>query len=298
MKNLVSEIQSIADVELKISCELSRYTTIRLKSKGDVLIVKSINGLKRALEVLIKYQRIYHIVGWGANQVLHNTDGVFFIKLQFEFDRSYLEISHDEYHLPASVSLNILTSHAKKFGLVGWEVFTGIPASLGGAVFMNAGTNLGEIKDIVKSVTVLRSNLKIDEVIINKDSFKYRGNNFVNDGDIILFVTLFHHGLDESLSHKIEEYLSLRKRTQPLQSYNCGCVFKNFDSDHKAGQYIDVLGLKGLKIGDLKVSDMHANFIENSGSAKSIDFVELTDEIKYQLELFSGIQFELEAKVY
>jgi UDP-N-acetylmuramate dehydrogenase len=298
MKNLISELDSITDLELKINTELSRFTTIRLKSKGDILIVKSIEALKETIKTLKKYKKAYHLVGWGANQILHNTADVYFIKLQFEFDRNYLARARDEYYLPANISLNILTSHAKRFGLKGWEVFTGIPASLGGAVYMNAGTNLGEIKDIVKSVTILRSNTEIEEVIIEKDSFKYRGNNFVKDGDIILALTLYHHGLDESLSIRIEDYLDLRQRTQPLQSYNCGCVFKNFDSNHRAGQYIDVLGMKGLRLGDLMVSNKHANFIENSGDAKSIDFVELTDEIKYQLELFSGIQFELEAKVY
>ncbi len=298
MKSLESEIQSLENIDFKVSCDLSKFTTIKLKKVGDVLIVRSLESLKKSLEIIKRYKKKYHLVGWGANQILLNTKDVIFIKIMFDFDRSYLASPKDEYVLPANVPLNILTSHAKKFGLSGWEVFTGIPASLGGAIYMNAGTNLGEMKDIVKSVTILRTSLNVEEVVVDETSFSYRENSIIKPGDIIVGATLFHHGLDDLIGKKIDNYLTLRKETQPLQSFNCGCVFKNFDINHRAGQYIDVIGLKGLRLGDLMVSEKHANFIENTGSAKSEDFVNLTEELKYQLELFSGIQFELEAKVY
>jgi UDP-N-acetylmuramate dehydrogenase len=112
---------------------------------------------------------------------------------------------------------------------------------------MNAGTNLGEIGEIVESVQVLRKNGDIEKVVIDDTSFSYRECHFLNDGDVILEATLTHHGVDNGIGSKISEYMDLRKKTQPLSSRNCGCVFKNASKEMRAGHMIDLLGLKGLK---------------------------------------------------
>lgn len=298
MKSSLSELKKINEIEILENIDLTRFTTIRLHKNGTLIKSFSLESTVELIKKLNDLKIDYHLVGWGANQVLHNVDDTLLIKLEFEFNREILKEVHSEYILPASVPLNILTSHAMKFGLKGWEVFTGIPASVGGAVFMNAGTSLGEIGSVVKEVQILTTDGKIRVEKINKNSFSYRKNNFLKDGEVILFATLIHQGIDEAIKTQIKEYLDFRKRTQPLTSKNCGCAFKNFDDVHKAGQFIDACGLKGLSINGLRVSHLHANFIENIESATSEDFIELTDLIKYELELFSGIEFELEAKVY
>ncbi len=296
--NYSKRISSLPGVELFQDINLEKYTTIRLNNKGSIALVSDLNSLKEVIRILLEENMQYHLVGWGANQIIHQTDKVLFIKLKLEFDRNYLSKVRDEYELPASVPLNILTSHAKKFNLSGWEVFTGIPASLGGAIFMNAGTNLGEIGSLVKSVTILTSQLEVKTVETSEESFSYRKNKFLSEGDIILSAKLIHNGIDLSIGQKITNYLDLRKSTQPLTTKNCGCVFKNYDESHRAGQFIDVCGLKGFSLSGLRVSPMHANFIENDGTATSGDFIEMVELLKYQLDLFSGIEFELEAKVY
>lgn len=298
MNNLANLIGEIENIELFENVDLTKYTTIKLHKIGSVVKVYSVEATTKLIIKLNKLNVMYHLVGWGANQVLHNVEDSLLIKLEFPFDRNYLKKVKSEYVLPASVPLNILTSHAGKFGLKGWEVFTGIPASLGGAIFMNAGTSLGEIGSVVKEVKVLERNGNIRIISIDQNAFSYRKNNFLNDGDVILEATLVHHGIDQRIKAQIRDYLDFRKKTQPLASKNCGCAFKNFDDKHKAGQFIDVCGLKGLSKNGLRVSHLHANFIENIESATSQDFIELTDTIKYELELFSGIEFELEAKIY
>lgn len=296
--NIPAEVFKIDDLDCYSNVSLAKYTTIRLEAKGSIVIVKSIDALKSLVKVLKDHDCKYHLVGWGANQIILNSQETIFIKLNFSFDRNYLKQVRDEYRLPASVSLNILTSHAQKFGLKGWEVFTGIPASVAGAVFMNAGTGLGEIGELVKEVTILRNNLSIET--LNKDQleFSYRKNHFVNDGDIIVEVVLTHQGIDSQISQKIKDYLTFRKSSQPITTKNCGCVFKNFDSNHRAGHFIDLLGLKGLTLNGLTVSHMHGNFIENQQDATSTDFCNLVALIQDELELQTGIRFELEAKVY
>lgn len=286
------------DIEYFIDSNLEKFTTMRLRVNGDIAIVSSLKALTLLIKFLVERKINYHLVGWGANQVIHNTNNTLFIKLNFNFDREYLKESKDEYVLPASVSLNLLTSHAQKFGLKGWEVFTGIPASLGGAIFMNAGTALGEIGNLVKNVKILQVDGSIRSYNVGKNSFSYRKNHFVKTGEVIVEATLYHLGLDEGIKSKIKDYLDYRKTSQPLNTKNCGCVFKNFDQKRKAGQFIDSIGLKGLGLKGLKVSQKHANFIENFDEGSSEDFLKLVDVIKYELEAFAGIKFELEAKVY
>src|SRR5690606_37940156 len=121
------------------------------------------------------------------------------IHLDLPFDLNYLSESHDEYVLPASLGLNHLTAHAVKFGLSGWEVFTGIPASLGGAIYMNAGTNLGEIGALVKSVDIVNSDGVLRTLLVSDQSFSYRKNHFVKSGDVIVGATLIHRGKDSSI---------------------------------------------------------------------------------------------------
>lgn len=296
--NSFKDVEKASGIEFYPNQDLTKYTTFRLKVYGDLCIVKSVDALKELISFTNKKKLIIHILGWGANQIINDTNNKLFIKLDFSFDRSYLNEARGEYDLPASVSLNILQSHAQKFGIKGWEVFTGIPASLGGAIFMNAGTNLGEICDVLKEVTFITRSGEIKTHNVKKESFSYRKNNFLNDGDIIICAKLVHHGLDPEIKEKIKFYMQMRKDTQPLKSFNCGCVFKNYDVDHRAGQFIDSLCLKELKFEGLRVSPRHANFIENTGEPTSGNFIEFSDHLKRIIELHSGIKFELEVKVY
>lgn len=296
--DLIQKIRSIPDVELIVDTSLAKYTTIKLEATGTITIVKSVKALKNLLQCLTSNSMNYHILGWGSNQILLNTQNVIFINLKFDFDRNYLKSLKKEYRLPASVPLNILTSHAQKFGLKGWEVFTGIPASIGGAIFMNAGTGLGEIGPLVKEVTLLKADGEIEILKKEQLKFSYRKNHFVNKGDIIIEVVIENQGIDPNIGEKIKNYLQYRKSSQPLASKNCGCVFKNYDNQHRAGHFIDLIGLKGLEINELCVSHLHANFFENKNKATANDFCKLVDLMQEELLLQTGIKFELEAKVY
>jgi UDP-N-acetylmuramate dehydrogenase len=287
----------IQDVELKLDIDLEKYTTIKLAEQGSIAIVKTIDGLKNLLDKLSELEFSYHLVGWGANQVLLNTKDTLFIKLDFSFDRKLITPDKNEFELPASTPLNQLTSLAVKHGFKGWEVFTGVPASLGGAICMNAGTSLGEIGDLIKSVKIMCSKGEVRDYIPTENSFVYRNNNFLNDGDIIVSAVIIHHGIDSELGTKINQYLDYRKSTQPLTTKNCGSVFKNLEN-FRAGKTIDQLGLKGFGFDHLAVSLMHGNFIENLGNAKAEEFEQLIQLLKDEIERHSGLKFELEVKLY
>ncbi|MBD64127.1 MAG: hypothetical protein CME62_02895 [Halobacteriovoraceae bacterium] len=292
------EIRDIHDIEILENINLEKFTTIRLANRGTVIKVFTEAALTALIQKLLRDKTQYHLIGWGANQVLLNTENTLFIKLDFSYSRETFKAVQNEYDLPASVPLNILTSHATKFGLKGWEVFTGIPASLGGAIYMNAGTSLGEIGSLIKSVRILQKDGEIRIHHCTDQDFSYRKNHFVKEGEVIISAVLRHLGQDEDLKTQIQEYLEMRKRTQPLKTKNCGSVFKNVSPQFRAGRTIDCIGLKEFGMENLKVSPLHANFVENSGEASAKDFQNLVSCLKIDMERYSGLKFELEVKVY
>jgi len=303
--NLASqdEIRRIPGLSLEIGKNLEKYNTFRLKAFGDFIRITTIESLKDLLKVLTTRQLKYKILGWGSNLVLPENAEWVYVYLDIPYDKSIFDKPKEIYNLNSSVPLNLFTLHAIKFGLIGWEVFTGIPASLGGAIYMNAGTNLGEIGKIIKKVYLVTNEGLDKEHNVNERSFSYRKNNFVDDGDIIVAADLIHFGQNTEISKKIKDYQILRKNTQPLSAPTCGCVFKN-PKDSKgeylarAGQLIDQSGLKDFRVGDLRVSPVHANFFENLGNATKNDFINLIQEINNVLESKHGIKLELEVEVW
>lgn len=269
---------------------------MKLKSSGDLFIVKSEEGLKYLLLNL----EDYILLGWGANLLLKEQSDIPYIKLDFEFDKNVLQKYQEEYHLPASCSVPVLTSAASRLGLKGWEVFTGVPASLGGALVMNAGTGLGEISEVVKSFRVMNKAGEVREIKNESKTFGYRTNNVLEKGDVIVSAVLINKGQDQQVSQTIKDYLKYRNSTQPMNAKTCGCIFKNYhgsDISCRAGQSIDILGLKGLTYKGLRISPMHANFIENHGEATHKDVMEFIAIIKSELKMYFGVDFEIEVKM-
>jgi UDP-N-acetylmuramate dehydrogenase len=289
------------NIVLEINKDLKKYSTMRLDAVGNLITVKNVEALKAVTQALTKNNIQYRVLGWGANILLPSTASIPYLQIDFEFDRSLFDKAQAEYVLPASVSLASLTSHANKFGLKGWEVFTGIPASLGGAIFMNAGTNLGEIGSIIKEVSLVTKE-GIEKLIkIDQHSFTYRHNHFVEPGDVIYQARLIHYGIDEAISKKIREYLEMRTRTQPLKEWTCGCVFKNYQDPKlrvtcRAGLFIDIIGLKGLSIKNLQISPKHANFMENRGESSYEDVMTMITVLQKELKLQTGVSFETEVE--
>ncbi len=289
-------IKNLEDIIFYEQINLEKFTTIKLSNSGSLIICKSVSGLQNLFREFPKLK--FHLVGWGANQVLLNTDKTIFLKLDFSFDKSILSSPQEVYNLPASVSLNVLTSHAIKYGVSGWEVFTGVPASLGGAIVMNAGTSLGEIGDLVKSVVIINREGDLRELELKPKDFNYRSNSFLNEGDVVVSAALKHNGLNSNIGKKIQDYLEYRKETQPLRAKTCGSVFKNINKQILAGKTMDLCGFKGMGSEKLFLSHKHANFIEHHGDAGPEDFKELIECLKIDTERLSGHKFELEVKVY
>ncbi|MBT3234996.1 MAG: FAD-binding protein [Bdellovibrionales bacterium] len=297
---LSSIFSSITDVEFGEQVDLTSYSTFKLKARGDLLIVKSLPALQKSVEALTKHQTPYTVLGLGANQIIKSQPDSLYLKLELPLASDILAKCQSSYLLPASILLNQLTSHAIKYGLKGWEVFTGIPATLGGAVCMNAGTSLGEIASLVKKVYIVKSSGELYELEVKPEHFEYRSNLFLSQGDVIYAVEMIHNGEDAKISDLIKEYLQNRRASQPLDKRTCGCIFKNYIVEEKtcrAGHYIDIVGLKGLTFDGMRVSPVHGNFFENVDGATDRDVMALINMVRDELKLQFGVEFEKEVKL-
>lgn len=298
MHLIEEDLKNLSGIEFFLNHDLSSFTTMKLKSNGHLIKVKNIEALKNVLLLMSKFKIQYRVLGWGANTLIPEVNqDLIYLKLEFKQDTEVLNEARELYHLPASLSLNLMTAHALKFGINGWEVLTGIPATLGGAIFMNAGTKFGDISLLIKEVEIMDNWGQIRNHKVDKDSFSYRKNHFIKQGDVILSALVKSFGIgDDTVKNKILEYSHYRKKTQPLNTKNCGCVFKNINNT-SAGMIIDLLGLKGFYKNALKISHIHGNFIENSGGATLDDFLDLTGAIQSVVEMNTGIKFELEVSI-
>lgn len=291
----LERLKNTEGLQIYRDIDLTKMSTMRLKARGDLVVVKNIEALKRFVKMIDNYI----ILGWGANQLLKQESKKPYLKLDFDFDRSYLNQIQNEYVLPASVSLATLTSSANRLNLGGWEVFTGIPATLGGAIAMNAGTGLGEIAEVTSSFKVMQSNGEIREIICGPATFSYRRNNALRAGDIVFEAVLTHKGQNPEVSKIIKDYLKYRNSSQPMNAKTCGCIFKNHRDGKttcRAGESLDRIGLKGFCYKNLRVSPKHANFIENLGDSTYEDVMELINILKEKLKDAYGVEFEMEVR--
>ncbi len=166
---------------------------------------------------------------------------------------------------------------------------------------MNAGTSLGEIGDLVQAIDIIGSEgqKKRIEGVEKEKLFSYRKNHFLNRGDIIVGAELNSQNQSPDMKNVIQTYLKKRNDTQPLSKRTCGSVFKNISSPTgallRAGELIDTAGLKGLRVGELQVSKLHANFIENFGQSESKEnFVRLAESVREKVLKFHGVSLEYE----
>lgn len=298
IKELQKNLADDKDISFWPQADLSLYSSMRLAAQAPLAEVRSVEALTILLKKLQQLELPYLVIGLGSNLVLKSEFEKILIKISFPIDRAQFLQAKDFYHLPASTTLGSMTQAAIKHGLSGWQVFTGIPASLGGAIAMNAGTELGEIGTIIREVTLLRRSGLIERITISQSDihryFSYRQNHFLQDGDIILSAVVTHEGLDPTIGSLIKEYLQKRAKTQPLDKFTCGCVFKNFSTQIRAGKCIDLLNLKGLEYNGLRISPIHGNFIENIQNGSSADFQIFVKIIQEELKLNFGVDFELE----
>jgi UDP-N-acetylmuramate dehydrogenase len=237
-----------------------------------------------------------YVLGFGSN-LLINDDGLRAAVIKLEAEKfEQTQFDGEQLTAWAGAKLSELVLTCVKKGLSGIEALTGIPGSIGGAVRMNAGGNFGDIGAAIETVTLMDSQGDIFEKSKPELMFDYRSTNIT--AQFILNARLKLTSADpEQIMRTVKEIWIYKKNSQPLNTRNCGCVFKN-PRGVSAGALIDRAGLKGLQIGGAVVSEKHANFIIAEKGCKSRDVVRLIDAVKERVKEQFGIELELEIEIW
>lgn len=258
---------------------------------------ESIQDLKILSQYYQKSPFPYFILGKGSNILIG--DGILkSVFISLENMPEIFESSPDTLMTSANVSIQKIIRHARENSFEGFERLCGIPGNVGGAIRMNAGTHLGEIKDLLLSFSVFDLSSGEEKAIDQKDfQFSYRHNDALKNEQIVISAIFrLIPGEKERIRSMIDETLKRRKDTQPLDKPNCGSVFRN-PAGHKAWELIDKAGLRGKQIGSAQISPLHPNWIVNLGDAKSRDVRDLIDLVKkevrekFDIELVAEVQY-------
>lgn len=290
---IISEIKKIKDLEIIENVSLKKYTTFKLNEVVSLIVFpENISALIYLIKYLKENKIRFKIIGNGSNLIFtSNYDGVL-IKLDYFND---LKIDDTIVTVGSGYSLIKLATKVSKMGLTGLEFATGIPGTVGGAIFMNAGAYKSDMGYVVSEIKVLTPNFEV-KTLFNKDlDFHYRTSFLQKNPDYICLEAkiVLKHGVKKLIEEIIEERKQRRIMTQPLDYPSAGSVFRNPDGDY-AGRLIEEIGYKNKHVNDAYVSEKHANFIINKGNASGKDIQKLIEEIQSEIKRKYNIELKVE----
>lgn len=274
---------------------MSKHTSFKIGGNADVYI--KVNNLSKLSTILKECQASdvdYMILGNGSN-LLVSDDGIRGVVIRLDGDFRKITLLDDTtIFCGAGATLAYLCKFALNCGLSGLEFAWGIPGTVGGAVFMNAGAYDGEMKDVVHSVSHISPSGEIGRTEKENMNFGYRTSVYRSNNMIITGVTLkLKKGNPDEIRAKMDDYMSRRSTKQPLEYPSAGSVFKRPEGNF-AGALIEQCGLKGKTCGGAQVSEKHAGFIINKSNATAKDVRDLIGEIQKTVSDKTGYNLECE----
>ena len=287
------ELESICDIEENF--DLKKYNTYKLNSVCDYFASpKNVNELKELISYIKKNNIKYFVLGNGSNIILpvHFEGVVIYLKKLNNY-----EIHEDYVYAESGVMINMLATKVTDMGYSGLDFATGIPGTIGGSVYMNAGCFGSDISNILISAEVFDGE-NVIELSHDELEYGYRTSMLKSHKDyIILSCKLrIEKGNIEELKALVKERTEKRVSSQDLSHPSAGSVFRNPEG-MSAGKLIDDLGLKGYSVNDAMVSFKHANFIINNGDATQEDVVGLINEIKDKVKKEYDVELKLEQEI-
>lgn len=277
-------------LQFKENVSLKEYSTYGVGGNAKYLI--EVDSTPELIEAVSRIgSERYIVIGKGSNILFDDAgfDGTVIVNRV-----QTIEWNNKNVAVSAGYSFSHLGSLASRKGFTGLEFAAGIPATVGGAIFMNAGADQNETKDSLKSVTFLHPDGKISEFQKEELHFSYRSSSFQKMKGVILSA-VFELKESQDATDKVKKIVDYRIKTQPYRSKSCGCTFRNPEK-YSAGRVIDECGLKGFKIGGAIVSDLHANFILNVDNATSENILDLIKYVQLRVFIKKGILLETEVR--
>lgn len=276
---------------------MSRHTTFQIGGPADLYIaVKDIIALKDIIRTANTLGIRLLPLGNGSN-VLVSDVGIRGAVLSLTGDFRRITLSDPTtISCGAGATLAGLCKFAQRNSLTGLEFAWGIPGTVGGAAFMNAGAYDGQFSDVLVSTTHVTRSGKTDSLLGPEMEMDYRKSAYQENGCIVTSVVVrLEPGSQEQISMQMDEYFNRRKERQPLEMPSAGSVFKRPEGMY-AGTLIEEAGLKGTQIGGAMVSEKHAGFIVNTGNATCEDVLKLIDKIRETVKKKSGVTLECEIR--
>lgn len=299
MKLLQNRLLDIVGAEQIIApCDMSKFTSFRAGGKADCLVQpQNTEQLKSVLQLLSKENIEYMVMGNGSNILVR--DGGYkgiIVKMGDAFNQ--IDVKDDVITAGSGALMSSVAKAALDASLTGFEFASGIPGSLGGAVFMNAGAYGGEMVHIIRSATLIaRDGSHAYTMNCDELELSYRHSVLHETGDIVVSVTMqLARGNQEEIRNTMKELATKRNSKQPVHLPSAGSFFKRPEG-HFAGKLVQDAGMKGMSVGAAQVSPLHSGFIVNNGGATATEILQLMEIVQAAVMDQFGVKLEPEVRI-
>lgn len=286
----------LGEEKVRISEPMNRHTTFRIGGPADYFLLPSTaEEVKKILEICKKKELPYFILGNGSN-LLVSDEGYRGVIIQLYRNYGGITVEGTNIRAGAGALLSQIASAAKNASLTGFEFAGGIPGTLGGAVVMNAGAYGGEMKDVLKEVTVMTEQGEIMTIPAEKLEMGYRTSLVKKAGYLVLEAVISLKAGDvEEIKAIMKDLTEKRVSKQPLEYPSAGSTFKRPEG-YFAGKLIMDAGLRGYQVGGAQVSEKHCGFVINKGNATAADVCGLMKDVQEKVQEQFGVTLEPEVK--
>ena len=298
MKEVIERLKTMEIGKVLENEPLAGHTTMKIGGPADIFIEpSSIEQLKAAMNVIKEHGIPWRAIGRGSNLLVSDM-GIEGAVIKLGKGLDHFEMDGTKVTAGAGVSLVSLSVQISRAGLSGLEFASGIPGSVGGSVYMNAGAHGSDISQVLTKALVLFEDGAVEWVSKEDMQFSYRTSLLQKKRPGIVLEAEFSltAGNREEIVERMQSNKTYRKDTQPYNRPCAGSIFRNPLPEH-AGRLVEAAGLKGHSIGGAQISEMHGNFIVNTGTARAEDVLALIQHVKDQVFDKYGIEMETEVEI-
>ncbi|MES9782417.1 UDP-N-acetylmuramate dehydrogenase [Bacillus thuringiensis] len=298
MEQLVNELIEADVGHVLVNESLARYTTMKIGGPADILIVpKHVAGIEKILQLVKQYKTKWTVIGRGSN-LLVSDQGIEGVVIRLGEGLDHLEVEKHKVRVGSGYPLIKLSTLLSRQGLAGLEFASGIPGSVGGAVYMNAGAHKSDISSVLSKALILFEDGTIDWLMNKELEFSYRASVLQTKRSGIVLEAEFQlqAGKREEIVRSMQNNKDYRRETQPWNHPCAGSVFRN-PIPHFAGDLVEKAGLRGYRIGGAQISEMHGNFIVNTGGASAQDVLSLIELIKHTIKDKFDVDMHTEVEI-
>lgn len=276
---------------------LKHHTTFHIGGAADIMVLpQEEKEIVQTIQLCNALNKPFFILGGGSNLLVPD-EGLRAVVIKLADSYADCSIEENRVVADAGIRLSTLSNRILEAQLSGFEFASGIPGTVGGGVYMNAGAYDGEMKQIVSKVRVIDRKGEVKEYSNSEMEFAYRHSAAMHREEIISTVDFeLSLGKYDDIKAKIDDFTNRRVSKQPLAEYSAGSTFKRPQGNY-ASKLIEEAGLKGFSVGEAKVSEKHAGFIINKGNCSYQEMLAFIQEVKRRVYEHSGIMLEEEVRI-